>query len=175
MAKLLRSGVICLHITNIRLRQKNPRPLFFAPVPIIETIARCANCSEVTLENLNVEFHVSVLTVPGFITSEKFPSWLLHEAAAIQALSEKNSLTIVRLYLASRIKEDISRKKLDELLQSIADKYPAIFRVEMKVIEDGLDYDEIEQIESEVEGELAELLKSIEQFQQQKDAKGRLH
>jgi hypothetical protein len=127
------------------------------------------------VENLNVAFHVSVLTVPDFVTADKFPAWLQHEASSIQDFSPKNGLTIIRLFLANRIKADIPRKKLDTLLQSITNKYPAIFRVEMVVIEEALDIDEIRLIASDAENELAELLKSVERFQQQKEAKSKLH
>ncbi|HWU98023.1 MAG TPA: hypothetical protein VN114_05890 [Oxalicibacterium sp.] len=125
--------------------------------------------------NLNVDFHVSVLTVPDFVTPEDFPAWLRHEASAIQDLSRKNSLTIVRLFLASRIKAAIPRKKLDALLQTVTNSYPAIFRMEMVVIDEALDHDEIELIESDAEQELAEILEIAERVQQQKEAKGRLH
>lgn len=127
------------------------------------------------MDNQNVAFHVSVLTVPNFVTPEKFPSWLHQEAAAIQEFSVKNGLTIIKLFLASRIKKAMPRKKLDMLLQNITDKYPNIFRVEMVVVETPLNIDEIKIIESDAESELAELMKSVEQYQQQKDAKSRLH
>jgi hypothetical protein len=127
------------------------------------------------MSNLNVDFHVSVLTVPDFVTPEEFPAWLRHEASAIQDLSDRNSLTIVRLFLPSRIKEAIPRTKLDALLQSAADSYPAIFRMEMVVISEALNRDEIELIESDAEQELAEILEIAERVQQQKEAKSRLH
>ena len=125
--------------------------------------------------NLNVDFHVSVLTVPDFVTPEDFPGWLRHEASAIQDLSRRNSLTIVRLFLASRIKAAIPRKKLDALLQTVTNSYPAIFRMEMVVVDEALDHEEIELIESDAEQELAEILEIAERVQQQKEAKGRLH
>jgi hypothetical protein len=127
------------------------------------------------MSNLNVDFHVSVLTVPDFVTPEDFPTWLRHEASAIQDLSRKNSLTIVRLFLASRIKAAIPRNKLDALLQNVANNYPAIFRMEMVVIDDALDHDEIELIEADAEQELAEILEIAERVQQQKEAKSKLH
>lgn len=127
------------------------------------------------MDKLNVDFHVAVLTVPDFVAPEEFPAWLRHEAAAIQDLSEKNSLTIVRLFLASRIKEAVPRKKLDTLLQAVTNSYPAIFRMEMVVVDETLNREEIELIESDAEQELAEILEIAEQVQQQKDAKSRLH
>ncbi len=127
------------------------------------------------MNNLNVQFNVAVLTVPNYVTPEEFPTWLQHEACALQDLAADNSLIILRLFLAKRIKDVLTRKKLDVLLQHVADKYPHIFRVEMVVIEDDLDSDEIELIQSDAENKLAELLKSVEQFQEQKIAKSRLH
>jgi hypothetical protein len=127
------------------------------------------------MDNLNVQFHVSVLTVPDSIAPTQFSGWLHREALAIQELAADNSLTIVRLFLATRIKEAWTRKKLDILLQGVTDKYPHIFRVEMVVVDDALNIDEIELIQSEAEKELAELLESVERFQQQKDAKRKLH
>lgn len=127
------------------------------------------------MDNLNVQFHVSVLTVPRYITTDQFPEWLHREALAIQELSENNSLTIIRLFLAARIKEVWTRKKLDVLLQGITDKYPHIFRVEMVVIDDTLDIDEIELIQSDAEHELAQVLESVKQFQELKVARSKLH
>lgn len=127
------------------------------------------------MDNLNVQFHVSVLTVPRYITTDQFPEWLQREALAIQELSEDNSLTIIRLFLATRIKEVWTRKKLDTLLQGITDKYPHIFRVEMVVIDDTLDIDEIELIQSDAEHELAQVLESVKQFQELKVARSKLH
>lgn len=127
------------------------------------------------MDNLNVQFHVSVLTVPSFVSADLFPEWLHREALAIQELSEDNSLTILRLFLAARIKEAWGRKKLDALLQAITDKYPHIFRVEMVVIDNQLNVDEKELIQSEAEQELAQILEAVKQFQELKIAKSKLH
>ena len=127
------------------------------------------------MDNLNVQFHVSVLTVPSFVTTEQFPEWLHREALAIQELSEDNSLTIVRLFLAARIKEDLGRKKLDVLLQAVTNKYPHIFRVEMVVIDNQLNIDEKELIQSDAENELAQILETVKQLQELQIAKSKLH
>jgi len=127
------------------------------------------------MDNLNVQFHVSVLTVPSFVTTEQFPEWLHREALAIQELSEDNSLTIVRLFLAARIKEALGRKKLDVLLQAVTDKYPHIFRVEMVVIDNQLNIDEKELIQSDAENELAQILETVKQLQELQIAKSKLH
>jgi hypothetical protein len=127
------------------------------------------------MDSLNVQFNVTVLTVPTFITPEEFPSWLQHEAHALQDLAADNSLIIVRLFLDKRIKDVITRKQLDTVMQKITDKYPHIFRMEMMVIDDDLDAEEIEQIQSDTEQGLAELLESVERFQEQRIAKRRLH
>lgn len=127
------------------------------------------------MDSLNVQFNVTVLTVPPFITPAEFPNWLQHEAHALQDLAADNSLIIVRLFLDKRIKDVITRKQLDALMQKTTDKYPHIFRMEIMVIEDDLDNDEIERIQSDTEQGLAELLESVERFQEQKIAKGKLH
>ena len=127
------------------------------------------------MDNLNVQFHVSVLTVPSFVTTEQFSEWLHREALAIQDLSEDNSLTIVRLFLAARIKEALVRKKLDVLLQAVTDKYPHIFRVEMVVIDNQLNIDEKEWIQSDAENELAQILETVKQLQELQIAKSKLH
>lgn len=129
------------------------------------------------MDNLNVQFNVAVLTVPTFITPEDFPRWLQHETHALQDLAADNSLIIVRLFLAQRIKDEITRKKLDSLLQELTNKYPHIFRMEMVVIDDDVDLDagDIEWMQSDAEKELAELLETVEKFQEQKLARGKLH
>lgn len=127
------------------------------------------------MDSLNVQFNVAVLTVPHFVTPEDFPRWLQHETHALQDLAANNSLIIVRLYLDKRIKDVLTLKKLDLLLQETTNKYPHIFRMEMKVIEDDLENDEIERIQSDVEHDLAELLEKVGEFQEQRLARGKLH
>lgn len=127
------------------------------------------------MDSLNVKFHVSVLTVPSFVTPEQFPQWLQSEALAIQDLSDDNDLTVLRLFLASRIRDVLGKKKLDVLLQAVTDKYSRIFLVEMVVIADKLNINEIELIQSDAEYELAKILESVKQFQEVKIAKSKLH
>lgn len=127
------------------------------------------------MDSLNVQFNVAVLTVPHFVAPEDFPRWLQHETHALQDLAADNSLIIVRLFLDKRIKDALTRKTLDVLLQETTNKYPHIFRMEMVVIEDDLESDEIEWIQSDAEKELAELLQTVEQFQEQKIARSKLH
>lgn len=126
---------------------------------------------EEMMDKLNVEFHVSVLTVPNFVTPEQFPQWLHGEASAIQEVRVANSLTILRLFLAARIKQAWPREKLDVLLQEITDQYPHIFRVDMLVIDYALDIDQKERIQSDGEKGLAEILQSVRQFQELKNTK----
>jgi len=136
---------------------------------------RIANGKGNMMDKLNVKFHVSVLTVPSFVSADQFHEWLHHEALAIQDLSDDNSLTIVRLFLAARIKEVLGREKLDVLLQAISDKYPHIFRVEMVVIDNQLNIDEKELIQSDAENELAQILETVKQLQELQIAKSKLH
>jgi hypothetical protein len=127
------------------------------------------------MDNLNVQFHVSVLTVPSFVSPDQFPEWLQREAMAIQDLSEDNSLTILRLFLAARIKEVWGRKKLDVMLQGLTEKFPHIFRVEMVVIDNKLNADEIELIQSDAESELEQIMDTVRQLQELQIAKSKLH
>lgn len=124
---------------------------------------------------LDVQFNVNVLTVPTFIQPNEFSGWLHQEARALQDLAEDNSLIIVRLYLAQRIKDAWTRKELDVLLQGITEKYPHIFRVEMIVIEEDLNLSEIEMLQSDGDEEIARLMESVERYQDQKIARGKLH
>ncbi|GGI18146.1 hypothetical protein [Oxalicibacterium faecigallinarum] len=124
---------------------------------------------------LNVQFNVNVLTVPSFIQPSEFSTWLHQEARALQDLADDNSLIIVRLYLAQRIKAEWSRKDLDALLQGITAKYPHIFRVEMIVIEEDLKLSEIEMLQSDGDKEIASLMESMERYQNEQIARSKLH
>ncbi|WP_293780733.1 hypothetical protein [uncultured Oxalicibacterium sp.] len=126
---------------------------------------------------LNVQFNVNVLTVPAFIQPNEFPSWLNHEARALQDLAQDNSLIILRLFLAQRIKDAWAKEELDVLLQGITEKFPHIFRVEMLVIDDDFDLnmDDIEFMQSDAEHDIAQLMESIERYEEQKIARGKLH
>lgn len=124
---------------------------------------------------LNVQFNVNVLTVPSFIQPSEFSSWLHQETRALQDLADDNSLIIVRLYLAQRIKDVWTKPELDVLLQGITEKYPHIFRVEMIVIEEDLNLSEIELLQSDGDKEIADLMESMERYQQQQIARSKLH
>ena len=124
---------------------------------------------------LNLQFNVNVLTVPSFIQPNEFSTWLHQESRALQDLADDNSLIIVRLYLAQRIKDAWTKPELDVLLQGITEKYPHIFRVEMIVIEEDLNLSEIELLQSDGDKEIANLMESMEQYQQQQIARSKLH
>ena len=124
---------------------------------------------------LNLQFNVNVLTVPSFIQPNEFSTWLHQESRALQDLADDNSLIIVRLYLAQRIKDVWTKPELDVLLQGITEKYPHIFRVEMIVIEEDLNLSEIELLQSDGDKEIADLMESMEQYQQQQIARSKLH
>jgi len=124
---------------------------------------------------LNLQFNVNVLTVPSFIQPNEFSTWLHQESRALQDLADDNSLIIVRLYLAQRIKDVWTKPELDVLLQGITEKYPHIFRVEMIVIEEDLNLSEIELLQSDGDKEIANLMESMEQYQQQQIARSKLH
>ena len=124
---------------------------------------------------LNVQFNVNVLTVPSFIQPNEFSTWLHQESRALQDLADDNSLIIVRLYLAQRIKDVWTKPELDVLLQGITEKYPHIFRVEMIVIEEDLNLSEIELLQSDGDKEIADLMESMEQYQQHQIARSKLH
>lgn len=124
---------------------------------------------------LNLQFNVNVLTVPSFIQPDEFSTWLHQESRALQDLANDNSLIIVRLYLAQRIKDVWTKPELDVLLQGITEKYPHIFRVEMIVIEEDLNLSEIELLQSDGDKEIANLMESMEQYQQQQIARSKLH
>ena len=124
---------------------------------------------------LNLQFNVNVLTVPSFIQPNEISTWLHQESRALQDLADDNSLIIVRLYLAQRIKDVWTKPELDVLLQGITEKYPHIFRVEMIVIEEDLNLSEIELLQSDGDKEIANLMESMEQYQQQQIARSKLH
>lgn len=124
---------------------------------------------------LNVQFNVNVLTVPSFIQPNEFSNWLHQESRALQDLSDDNSLIIVRLYLAQRIKDEWAKPELDVLLQGITEKYPHIFRVEVIVIEEDLNLSEIELLQSDGDKEIADLMESMERYQEQQIARSKLH
>lgn len=127
------------------------------------------------MDKLNMQFHVSVLTVPNFVSPDQFSEWLHREVLAIHGLDEDNSLTIIRLFLATRINDALGRKKLDVLLQAITDRYPHIFRIEMTVIDKQLIYNEKERIQLDAESELSQILDTVKQLQKLQIAKRKLH
>lgn len=127
------------------------------------------------MDPLNVQFRVAVLTVPDIVAPEQFPSWLRREALEIQESCSSNSFVTVSLFLPKRIRAVHSAKKLDALMQSITDKYKNIYRVDLVIVDEPLNTEEMELIQSDAEKDYAKLLESVMRLQAQKDEKSRLH
>lgn len=86
----------------------------------------------------NIQFRISLVSVPPEISPLKLRGFLRSEAEDIQSKATEHSLFIVRLFLPERLLFAVTQKKVDVLLQDITNKYESIQRVELVVVKQSL-------------------------------------
>lgn len=86
----------------------------------------------------NIQFRISLVSVPADVSPLKLRGFLRSEAEDIQSKATEHSLFIVRLFLPERLLFAVTQKKVDVLLQDITNKYESIQRVELVVVKQSL-------------------------------------
>lgn len=109
------------------------------------------------MEN-NLHVRLSILN-PGFEVSPlKFRGWLRAEAAQIDQMSRASGMphqvTIIRLFVPTRLFFAIGEAALDKTLQQITDKFETIYRIELRVVDNPLTLDEMCLAEEEAQQDL---------------------
>ena len=126
------------------------------------------------MENGNIKLRVSILNPPDDLSPLKLRGWLQQQAVEIQSMSG-NSFTVVKLYLAKKLRMAFTQKKLDALLGGIVEKHANIYRIELAVVDAQLDMDQIAVAQEEAKQDMAEMAKSADEFLSKRSGKGTPH
>jgi hypothetical protein len=122
----------------------------------------------------NVKFRVSILNPPDDLSPLKLRGWLRQQATEIQSMSG-NGFTIIKLYLANKLRMAFTQKKLDTLLGGIVEKHANIYRIELAVVDAQLDVDQIAVAQEEAKEDIAAMVKSADDFLSKRSGNGTLH
>lgn len=81
------------------------------------------------------QLRLSILNAPDDMTSLKLRGWLRGEAESIQGLAKsEHDMIVIRLFLPERLRLATTQKQLDKILQGIVDRFPNIYRVELRPV-----------------------------------------
>ncbi len=110
------------------------------------------------------QLRLSILNAPDDLTPLKLRGWLRSEAESIQGLAkDKHDLIMIRLFLPERLQLATTQRQLDKILQGIVDRFPNIFRVELRPVAKSLTVIEMGQAAEEAQTDLQAMLKDMNQ------------
>ncbi len=107
------------------------------------------------------QLRLSILNAPDDLTPLKLRGWLRCEAESIQGLAKgEHDMIVIRLFLPEQLRWTTTQKQLDKLLQGIVDRFPNIYRVELRPVTKALTSGEMAQAAEEGQADLQAMLKS---------------
>ena len=106
---------------------------------------------------------ISILNVPEDITPLKFRGWLRNEAASIQHTSRSESdIIIIRIFITEMLRFALTQAKLDKILNSVVDRHPNIFRIELQIGKNFLTENEMKEAANEANADLQKMVGEIQ-------------
>ncbi|MBX3685867.1 MAG: hypothetical protein KF909_07015 [Rhodocyclaceae bacterium] len=110
------------------------------------------------------QMRLSILNAPDDMTPLKLRGWLRGEAESIQGLAKgEHDMIVIRLFLSERLRLATTQKQLDKILQGIVDRFPNIYRVELRPVTKALTVGEMAQAAEEAQTDLQEMLEDMKQ------------
>lgn len=113
---------------------------------------------------------IAILNPGVEITPLRLRGWLQKEAAAINGRSGTDDGAILRLFLTKKLRYGLPGKKLDAILQALTEKYPAILRIEVRLIEAPLTVDEMEEQTRLANADLQKFMQRAQEYARRKQA-----
>ncbi|MGE5319580.1 MAG: hypothetical protein ACM3KD_05320 [Hyphomicrobiaceae bacterium] len=116
------------------------------------------------------QIHIAILNPGVEITPLRLRGWLQKEAAVINNRANPGDGAILRLFLTKKLRYGLPGKKLDAILQALTEKYPAILRIEVQLIEVPLTDDEMAEQTRVANADLQKFMRRAEEYAQRKQA-----
>lgn len=110
------------------------------------------------------QIRISLLNPGVEITPLRLRGWLQTEAARINGRSGPDDGAILRLFLTKKLRFAFTQDKLDAMLQAIADKYPAVLRIETQVVNVPLSTEQMEEQTRLANADLAKFMQRAEEY-----------
>lgn len=123
-----------------------------------------------TLLMASGQIHIAILNPGVEITPLRLRGWLQKEAAVINNRCGPGGGAILRLFLTKKLRYGLPGKKLDAILQALTEKYPAILRIEVQLIEVPLTADEMAEQTRIANTDLEKFTQRAEEYAKRKQA-----
>jgi hypothetical protein len=116
------------------------------------------------------QIHIIILNPGVEITPLRLRGWLQKEAAAVNNRANPGDGAILRLFLTKKLRYGLPGKKLDAILQALTERYPAILRIEVQLIEAPLTDGEMAEQTRIANADLQKFVQRAEEYAQRKQA-----
>lgn len=81
------------------------------------------------------QIFIAILNPGVEVTPLRLRGWLQKEAAAVNHRANPGDGAILRLFLTRKLRYAFTGEKLDAMLQTLTERYPAILRIEIQLVE----------------------------------------
>lgn len=116
------------------------------------------------------QIHITILNPGVEVTPLRLRGWLQKEAAVLSNRANPGDGAILRLFLTKTLRYGLPGKKLDAILQALTEKYPAVLRVEVRLVEAPLTNDEMAEQTRIANADLQKFLQRAEEYAKRKQA-----
>jgi len=116
------------------------------------------------------QIRISLLNPGVEITPLRLRGWLQKEAAAINNRSGPDDGAILRLFLTNKLRYGFTGDKLDKILQTVVERYPAIMRIETQLVDAPLTSDEMAEQTRIANADLQKFMQLAEEYARRKQA-----
>lgn len=119
------------------------------------------------------QIHIAILNPGVEITPLRLRGWLQKEAAVINNRAEPGDGAILRLFLTRKLRYGLPAKKLDAILQALTERYSAVLRIEVQLVDAPLSADEMEAQTRIANADIQKFMQRAEDYARRKQAEAR--
>ena len=116
------------------------------------------------------QIHIAILNPGVEITPLRLRGWLQKEAAAINNRANPGDGAILRLFLTKKLRYAFTGDKLDAMLRTLTERYPAILRIETQLVEAPLNAEAMEEQTRIANADLQKFMQRAEEYAKRKQA-----
>ncbi|MFP5408867.1 MAG: hypothetical protein ACLGGY_06260 [Gammaproteobacteria bacterium] len=116
------------------------------------------------------QIHIAILNPGVEITPLRLRGWLQKEAAAINKRANPGDGAILRLFLTKKLRYAFTGDKLDAMLRTLTERYPAILRIETQLVEAPLSAEAMAEQTRIANADLQKFMQRAEEYARRKQA-----
>lgn len=116
------------------------------------------------------QIHIAILNPGVEITPLRLRGWLQKEGAAVNKRANPGDGAILRLFLTKKLRYAFTGDKLDAMLRTLTERYPAILRIETQLVEAPLSAEAMEEQTRIANADLQKFMQRAEEYARRKQA-----